>query len=222
MNHKVWISALLLACMLGGAGAAHADEQAVKPKKAVDQEPVVTLHTTQGDIVLRFFEDKAPEHVKNFLTHSKREYFNGSAFHRVIPGFMIQGGDPNTKPNATGRPGTGGYSYKGPGTMLEAEFNDTKHVRGILSMARGGDPNSAGSQFFIMHRNSPHLDGKYTAFGEVIDGIEVVDLIASAKRDKRDKPIEDQRILEAKLSYWASAKVEETKAAMLEETPGSK
>ncbi|MDP6418858.1 MAG: peptidylprolyl isomerase [Candidatus Krumholzibacteria bacterium] len=154
----------------------------------------VTLKTNRGDIVLKFFPDTAPEHVKNFLEHTRSGYYTGCTFHRVIPGFMIQGGDPNTKPGASGAPGTGGYSYRGEGTQLEAEFNERLHKRGILSMARAQDPNSAGSQFFIMHDDAPFLDGQYTVFGEVVSGLEAVDAIVSSDRDPGDKPLEDQRI----------------------------
>ncbi|MCB9514181.1 MAG: peptidylprolyl isomerase [Candidatus Latescibacteria bacterium] len=178
-----------------------------------DKETVVTLKTNRGDIALRFFPGTAPEHVKNFIWHAENTY-PGCTFHRVIPGFMIQGGDPNTKPGAKGIPGTGGHSYKGPGTSLPAEFNDRHHTRGILSMARSRDPDSAGSQFFIMHGDAPFLDGKYTVFGETIDGIEVVDAIVNTPRNDRDRPNEDQKILEVKIEDWPTSKVEETKAAM--------
>ena len=195
-----------LALVAGMAGFAAADESAT--------EPVVTLVTSRGDIVLRFFPDSAPEHVKNFLTHARRGLYTGTLFHRVIPGFMIQGGDPNSKDEDPNNDGMGGYSYKGPGTSLPAEFNDRHHTRGILSMARSRDPDSAGSQFFIMHGDAPFLDGKYTVFGETIDGIEVVDAIVNTPRNDRDRPNEDQKILEVKIEDWPTSKVEETKAAM--------
>jgi peptidyl-prolyl cis-trans isomerase B (cyclophilin B) len=194
-----------LVLVAGLAGPAAADEDAT--------EPVVTLVTNQGDIVLRFFPDSAPEHVKNFLWHARNTY-TGTLFHRVIPGFMIQGGDPNSKDEDPNNDGMGGYSYKGPGTSLPAEFNDRHHTRGILSMARSRDPDSAGSQFFVMHGDAPFLDGKYTVFGETIDGIEVVDAIVNTPRNERDRPDEDQKILEVKIEDWPTSKVEETKAAM--------
>ena len=151
----------------------------------VNGNECVVLKTTLGDIEVEFFHEKAPKHVANFIKLSSEGFYNGTYFHRVIPGFMIQGGDPNTRDGDRSMAGTGGS-----GTHLEAEFNDTKHVRGILSMARSQDPNSASSQFFIMVADSPHLDGQYSAFGKVRKGIEVVDKIVSSKRDPRDNPIE--------------------------------
>ena len=176
-------------------------------------ETIVTLKTVQGDIQVRFFPESAPEHVKNFIEHSKSGYYTGCTFHRVIPGFMIQGGDPNTKPGAGGMPGTGGYSYKGEGSKLPAEFNERKHVRGILSMARSMDPDSAGSQFFIMHADSTHLDGQYTVFGEAIGGLNVVDKIAGAEKDAGDMPSEDQRIEEVLVEEWDKKQIEAVKQA---------
>lgn len=183
-------------------------------EKNLPTETVVTLKTTQGDISLRFFPDTSPEHVKNFLEHSKSGLYTGTLFHRVIPTFMIQGGDPNSKDENPNNDGMGGYSYLGEGTMLNAEFNDIPHKRGILSMARSQDVNSAGSQFFIMHGDSPALDGKYTVFGEVVDGIEVVDLIVNTPRNNRDRPNVDQRINEVLVENWTVADVEKAKAEM--------
>ena len=120
----------------------------------------------------------------------------------------IQGGDPNTKPGSEGTPGMGGYSYEGPGTMLPAEFNDVKHVRGILSMARSPEPNSAGSQFFVMHADAPFLDGQYSVFGEVVVGLDTVDQIVHTDRDGNDKPLEDQRILEVLVEEWTAEQIE--------------
>lgn len=137
-------------------------------------EAVMT--TTKGRMVITFFPDKAPGHVTNFLKLTQQGFYDGLAFHRVIRNFMIQGGCPNTRKGATGQPGTG--RPDGPG--VRAEFNDTPHTRGVLSMARSRDPNSAGSQFFIVHaEHAPHLDGQYTAFGKVEEGLEVLDDIAS-------------------------------------------
>ena len=124
-------------------------------------EEMAVLHTNLGDIVLRFFTDKAPGHVANFKKLASEGFYDGTRFHRVIPGFMVQGGDPNSKLPDRGRHGTGG-----PGYQIKAEFNDKKHVRGILSAARSSDPNSAGSQFFLMVATSTHLDGQYTAYGD--------------------------------------------------------
>ncbi len=147
---------------------------------------VAILHTNLGDIVLGFLTDKAPNHVANFKKLVTEGFYNGVRFHRVIPGFMIQGGDPNTVDGPRSTHGTGG-----PGYQINAEFNDTKHVRGILSAARSSDPNSAGSQFFLMVDTAPHLDGKYTAYGQVIEGMDVVDKIVALKRDSRDNPLEE-------------------------------
>ncbi len=174
-------------------------------KDEANTETVVTLTTNQGDIVLRFFPEIAPDHVKNFIWHAENTYA-GCLFHRVIPGFMVQGGDPNSKNDNPNDDGGGGSSYHGEGVMLQAEFNDRKHDRGILSMARTRDPNSAGSQFFLMHGRAPHLDGKYTVFGEVIDGIEVVDAIAAVKLHG-SRPREPQTIDGAEVAYWPAAKV---------------
>ncbi len=143
------------------------------------------ISTRFGDIVLEFFPEKAPNHVANFLKLAESGFYNGSIFHRVIPGFMIQGGCPNSKPNGKGTPGTGG-----PGWNVKAEFNDTGHVRGILSMARSSDPDSAGSQFFICHADSRFLDKQYTAFGKVVSGMEAVDAIAELDRNSKDMPRE--------------------------------
>jgi len=170
-------------------------------------ETVVTLKTVQGDIVLNFFPDAAPEHVKNFIHHSENGLYAGCTFHRVIPGFMIQGGDPNTKPDGKGAPGTGGYGYKGPGTNLPAEFSSLKHERGILSMARSSDPNSAGSQFFVMHADAPFLDGQYSVFGKVVSGLDVVDRIVNADRDGSDQPLEDQRIESVLVEQWTADQI---------------
>ena len=149
----------------------------------IAKKPIAVMKTTLGTIEFEFFPEKAPKHVENFISLAKKGFYDKTTFHRVIPGFMIQGGCPNTKPGATGYPGTGG-----PGYAVKAEFNDTKHVRGILSMARAADPDSAGSQFFIMVADAPHLDGQYSAFGRVIKGMDVVDKIVKSDRDERDNP----------------------------------
>jgi len=146
-------------------------------------EEIAVLNTNLGKIVLRFFEDKAPNHVANFKKLARSGYYDGIKFHRVIPGFMVQGGCPNTKTDDRMMHGTGG-----PGWSVNAEFNDIKHTRGILSAARTSDPNSAGSQFFLMVANAPHLDGQYTVYGQVIEGMEVVDKIVALPRDGRDNP----------------------------------
>ena len=141
------------------------------------------IETSHGTIEVEFFEDKASGHVKNFKDLANKEFYNGTTFHRVIPGFMIQGGDPNTKTNDRSSHGMGG-----PGYTIDAEFNDARHDRGVLSMARSQDPNSAGSQFFIVVKDSHFLDGQYTAFGKVTSGMDVADKIIDVDRDSRDNP----------------------------------
>ena len=139
------------------------------------QNKVAELHTTAGEIDIRFFPDVAPNHVKNFVDLAEKGFYNGTKFHRIIPGFMIQGGDPNT---ISGSPATWGTG--GSGKYVNAEFSSIKHKRGIVSMARSNDPNSASSQFFIMVADYPSLDNQYSAFGQVTKGMDVVDKIVSA------------------------------------------
>ena len=146
------------------------------------QNPIVTIQTTRGTIKVELYPEVAPNTVNNFIYLVKQGFYDGTIFHRVIPGFMIQGGDPE---------GTG---MGGPGYGIKGEFamngfkNDLKHTTGVISMARSQRPNSAGSQFFIMHADAPHLDGSYAAFGHVVEGMDVVDEIASVATDFRDKP----------------------------------
>ena len=151
--------------------------------------PIVKMTMNDGSVIrLELYPDKAPITVDNFVSLVKKGFYDGLIFHRVIKGFMIQGGDPE---------GTG---MGGPGYQIKGEFamngvnNDLKHERGVISMARSMRPDSAGSQFFIMHQNAPHLDGQYAAFGKVIEGIETVDKIAETKTDYSDRPYEDQVI----------------------------
>ena len=138
-----------------------------------------------GDIQLKFFYDLAPNHVENMVTLAQKTFYDGTTFHRVIPGFMIQGGDPNSKDADRSRHGSGG-----PGHSVNAEFHPRPHTRGTLSMARSQDPNSAGSQFFICVANANFLDGQYTAFGEVVSGMELVDRIVNVERDGNDNPLQ--------------------------------
>ncbi|MGI1657791.1 MAG: peptidylprolyl isomerase [Desulfitobacterium sp.] len=166
-------------------------EQELKGKK-----PVVTIEMENGNqIKVELYPEIAPETVKNFVSLVEKGFYDGIIFHRVIPGFMIQGGDPQ----GTGMGGCG-YSIKGEFTANGFQ-NDLKHDRGVISMARTANPNSAGSQFFLMHANSPHLDGQYASFGKVIEGIEEVDRIANEKRDYRDKPIEDQQMKKVTVDF---------------------
>ncbi|MBO4572372.1 MAG: peptidylprolyl isomerase [Clostridia bacterium] len=170
-------------------------------------EPIVTLNTNRGVIKLELYPAIAPNTVNNFISLVKKGFYNGLIFHRVIEGFMIQGGDPK------------GVGSGGPGYTIKGEFysngfkkNDLKHERGVISMARAMNPNSAGSQFFIMHSASPHLDGEYAAFGKVIEGIEVVDKIATTRTDYSDRPLERQVIESATVETFGVDYPEPTKA----------
>jgi peptidyl-prolyl cis-trans isomerase B (cyclophilin B) len=148
-------------------------------------ETKALIETKFGNIELRFFPEIAPQHVTNFIELAKKGVYDGTIFHRVIPGFMIQGGDPNSKNPDRSKHGTGG-----PGYTIKAEFNEKPHKRGTLSMARAAHPDSAGSQFFICVADSFFLDKKYTVFGEVVSGMEVADKIVSQPRDKADNPLD--------------------------------
>lgn len=149
-----------------------------------EEAPKAVIETKFGSMELEFFPQKAPKHVENFIKLAKSGFYDGTIFHRVIPGFMIQGGDPNTKGSDKSK-----YGMGGPEHNVKAEFNDTPHDRGILSMARSRHPDSAGSQFFIVVKASNFLDGKYTVFGRVVKGMEVADKIVAQKRDPRDNPL---------------------------------
>ena len=165
---------------------AMAADKAPAGQPSTDKGPKAIIKTKFGDIEIKFFPDKAPKHVENFIKLAKSGFYNGTIFHRVIPGFMIQGGDPNTKDVNKKEL----YGMGGPGHSVKAEFNDIPHKRGIVSMARSNDPDSAGSQFFIVVEDSPFLDGKYTAFGQVVKGLGVADKIVNQSRDARDNPSE--------------------------------
>lgn len=153
------------------------------------KNPIVTIEMEDGGIIkAELFPEIAPNTVNNFISLIKKGFYDGVIFHRVIPEFMIQGGDPKGT-------GTGGPGYSIPGEFTRNGFKNTlRHDRGVLSMARTMDPDSAGSQFFIMVENSPHLDGQYASFGKVFDGMDVVDRIVSVRRSAQDKPYEDQRM----------------------------
>ena len=143
------------------------------------------IETRFGNIELKLFPDVAPNHVNNFIDLAQKGFYDGTTFHRVIPGFMIQGGDPNSK-----QPDKSKHGQGGPGYTVKAEFNNKPHKRGTLSMARAAHPDSAGSQFFICVADSSFLDKQYTVFGEVISGMDVADKIVKQPRDKMDNPIE--------------------------------
>jgi cyclophilin family peptidyl-prolyl cis-trans isomerase len=146
---------------------------------------VAVITTSEGVMVLEFYPDVAPNHVANFKKLARSGFYDGTAFHRVIPGFMIQGGDPNTKNDSA----KDTWGMGGPGYTINAEFNSKHHARGILSMARTSDPNSAGSQFFICHADAGNLDGQYTVFGNLIKGFDVLDKIATTPTEPPDRPI---------------------------------
>ncbi len=193
--------ALLLACALPVLAAPAPAKKAPAGKEKKMTTPrdyantLVTLQTDLGDITIKFLYDKAPKHVENFVDLAAHGFYDGVMFHRVIPGFMIQGGDPQTKkPEDPMHPyGTGGNVVKDKDgkereVRLKAEFNDTPHKRGVVSMARSADPNSASSQFFIVVKDSNFLDNQYSAFGEVVSGMEVADKIAAVPRGANDRP----------------------------------
>jgi peptidyl-prolyl cis-trans isomerase B (cyclophilin B) len=155
----------------------------------------VIISTNLGNIQFELLPDIAPETVRNFVKLAKSGFYDGTLFHRVIPNFMIQGGDPNTKEPDKSTWGTGG-----PGYNIKAEFNSRSHLRGIVSMARSSDPDSAGSQFFIVTSDSTFLDRQYTAFGQVSDGMDVVDKIVNLPRDGNDCPLQDAKMLQLTIS----------------------
>jgi len=152
------------------------------------------IETNLGTIVFKLLPDLAPETVRSFEKLAKDGFYDGTLFHRVIPGFMIQGGDPNTKSGNKSTWGTGG-----PGYTIKAEFSSRSHHRGIVSMARAQDPNSAGSQFFIVTTDSTFLDRQYTVFGEVTEGMDVADKIVNLKRDGNDCPLQEAKMIHVKV-----------------------
>ncbi len=189
MRSVILCGTLLGIGLLIGCGG-KADIQPITPQTAAG--PKAIIKTKYGDMHVKFYQDVAPKHVENFIKLAKSGFYDGTIFHRVIPGFMIQGGDPNTK-NSLRKDtyGQGGpKDEKGNPVLLKAEFNDTPHKRGIVSMARANEPDTAGSQFFIVVEPSHFLDGKYTAFGEVTKGLGVADKIVIVPRNDRDLPNE--------------------------------
>jgi peptidyl-prolyl cis-trans isomerase B (cyclophilin B) len=198
LNRKTALAVTLLCAAALLASAAGIAQTAKKGKKKMTSAPrnyantLATLQTDMGDVTIKFFYDKAPNHVKNFVDLAASGFYDGTMFHRVIPGFMIQGGDPLTKkPEDPRQPyGTGGNGN----VRLKAEFNDVSHKRGIVSMARSSDPNSASSQFFIVVKDSTFLDNQYSAFGEVVSGMDVADKIANVPRNAQDRPNSPVRI----------------------------
>jgi len=191
-NHKVVLGLFIAILMVSSIGFFNSSSAADKKEQSKGDSEMEKLKNTRavietkyGKIELKFYPQAAPNHVKNFIKLAKEGFYDGTIFHRVIPGFMIQGGDSNTK-----GPNKGTYGTGGPGHTVNAEFSNISHKRGILSMARSMDPNSAGSQFFIVVKDSPFLDRQYTVFGEVVKGMEVADKIVNLPRDARDLPNE--------------------------------
>ncbi len=189
------VCVLILAAAVLLAVPAMAAESATAVKTATQETPkekppvkledkLIVIETDFGKIVIETMPQVAPKHVERFVTLAERGFYNGCTYHRVIPGFMIQGGDPNSKDSDLNNDGTGNSDLPN----LKAEFNSVKHEKGICSSARTGDPNSANCQFFIMHAAAPHLDGQYTAWGKVISGLEIVDKIALLPKNARDNP----------------------------------
>lgn len=182
------VCALMAVSMLAGCGG-KADTKVVIPPLP-PPGPRAIIKTRFGEMEMKFYPNLAPKHVENFIKLAKSGFYNGTIFHRVIPGFMIQGGDPNTKNSLRKETfGQGGpKDEKGNPILLKAEFSDTPHKRGIVSMARAGEPDTAGSQFFIVVEDSFFLDRKYTVFGEVTRGLGIADKIVNLPRNEQDLP----------------------------------
>jgi peptidyl-prolyl cis-trans isomerase B (cyclophilin B) len=187
MRHRFTLIVFMLLAMGTSGMVGAADDK--KPTGGEQINPHAIIKTKFGEMEIKFFPDLAPKHVESFIKLAKSGFFDKTLFHRVIPGFMIQGGDPNTKDlNKKSEYGTGG-----PGYNLPDEFSATAHKRGILSMASSGRPNSAGSQFFIMVQDNPGLDRKYSVFGEIVKGMEVADRIVNAPRVVCSEQVEKMR-----------------------------
>lgn len=217
MKHRLWILLVLASLAFAGCGPTSVDagasngaalEPAPSAKAETDTAPgdaeaepkmeltkYAILKTNHGEIIIEFRPDLAPKTVENFQKLAAKGFYEGTRFHRVIPGFMIQGGDPNSREADRSRHGIGG-----PGYSIDAEFNSLKHNRGTVSMARTQDPNSAGSQFFIVVKDSNFLDGEYTGFGTVVRGMEVADKIVNLPRDSRDNPLENNPAIIEKIT----------------------
>lgn len=182
---RIVLTVMLLQIFIVSAGSEVRHNQFTKEEIKKMAETTAVIETKHGNIHLKFFPDVAPNHVNNFIDLAKKGFYDSTTFHRVIPGFMIQGGDSNSKDADKSKHGMGDPGYK-----LKAEFNEKSHKRGILSMARSRDQDSAGSQFFICLADATFLDRQYTVFGEVTEGMDVVDKIVSQPRDSRDNPNE--------------------------------
>ncbi len=209
MKRSLLFLTLLFAVPLLAAPVAKKKTAGKEKKVATPRDyanTLATLQTDMGDITLKFFYDKAPRHVTNFVDLAGSGFYDGTMFHRVIPGFMIQGGDPNTKKaeDPMHSYGTGGNVVDGREVRVKAEFNDISHKRGIVSMARSQSPDSASSQFFIVVKDSTFLDNQYSAFGEVVSGLEVADKIANSPRNAADRPNQAIRIKKVLLTQAKS------------------
>jgi peptidyl-prolyl cis-trans isomerase B (cyclophilin B) len=202
MNNLLLIGAMSMALGLTLATAqTKAEDKKDQPKAGAKEtakpavKQVAVIKTSEGEMVLELYPDVAPKHVENFEKLAKKGFYDGTCFHRVIKGFMIQGGDPNTKDES--KKDTWGQG--GPGYTINAEFNKKPHVRGTLSMARTSDPNSAGSQFFICHGSPSFLNGQYTVFGQLIKGDDVLEKIATTPTEGPDRPVKRMTIESIKI-----------------------
>ena len=169
------------------------------PTMSTTTKELAVITTTKGDLTLEFWSDVAPGHVENFKKLAKKGFYDGTAFHRIIKGFMIQGGCPNSKKGASGQPGTGG-----PGYQIKAEFNAKSHVRGVLSAARSSNPDSAGSQFFICHGDAKFLDKQYTAYGQLVKGDAVLDAIANVATGGPERSTPSERVEIISIAFVAA------------------
>ena len=205
MKSKTALVILLLCAVAAATGAVQKKgKKKVAPRDYANT--LAILQTDMGDVTLKFHYDVAPHHVENFVNLAAKGFYDGTLFHRVIPSFMIQGGDPLTKkPEDPRHPyGTGGNVVDGQEVRVKAEFNETPHKRGVVSMARAADPNSASSQFFIVVKDSSFLDRQYSAFAEVVSGMEVADRIAAVSRNASDRPNQPVHIKKVVLSQAKS------------------
>ena len=200
--HLLCTIGLFAAVMTTQAEDAKTNAPAAAPVPAADIKEVAIVKTSEGTMVLEFFPDVAPNHVANFKKLANKGFYDGTCFHRVIKGFMIQGGDPNTKDESA----KSSWGMGGPGYTIKAEFNAKHHARGVLSMARTSDPDSAGSQFFICHGDAGFLDGQYTVFGQLIKGDDVLEKIATTATEAPDRPIKRVNVESIKIVPAASVK----------------
>ncbi len=199
---KIFLAFTILLFFIGIGNQVSAQEVQINHISIMD--PVIIIETELGEITIGFFPNDAPNHVKNFITLSQSGFYDGTFFHRIIPGFMIQGGDPNTIDGELNTWGSGG-----PDERLDAEFNNIKHNRGIVSMARSADPNSGGSQFFIVHQDSNFLDEQYTVFGRIVteESFETLDKIASVSTGSRDEPLNPEQVRITKVTVVSQAEI---------------